>query len=141
MKTTEAFTAIIILTLSFASFIPIAGWGMTPNATVTVTSIVRVTTTINLNATFAFETQGTYRIPVLLLNATLVANFNGLTGIIGGQQLNFTTSWGPAASCFTDGQGVCSFAFNVPPLGGANTITAVYRGNSFFAPCAVTKVV
>ena len=141
MKSAETFSTIVILTLSFASFIPITGLRVSPSATYTVTSIVRVTTTIDMNATFAFQNKGTYRIPVLVLNVTLVVSFNGLTGVISGQLLNFAASWGPTASCITDSQGVCFLTFSSPPLGGANTITASYGGNSYFAPCVVTKVV
>jgi len=85
--------------------------------------------------------MGTSRVPVLIANATLLVNFSGLRGIISGQQLLVTTSWGPAASCITDNQGLCSLIFNLPPLGGANTITATYDGNQNFQPCAATIIV
>jgi hypothetical protein len=109
--------------------------------TVTVTTIVRVITTIQLNVTFAFQTRGTYSIPILVVNATLVATGGGLTGVIAGQVLTVSASWGQAVNCVTDGQGVCYLTFSIPPLGGANTLTALYSGTAYFAPCAVTKVV
>jgi len=141
MKSAKTVFTIAILTFSLASFIPVTGLRLSPSTTYTVTSIVRVTTTIDVNASFAFQNKGTYSIPVLVLNVTLAVVFNGLTGAISGQLLNVTASWGPTASCFTNSQGVCFLQFSSPPLGGANTITVSYGGNSYFAPCVVTKVV
>ena len=141
MRNIEAFSAILILAVSFASFIPTHAANLAINESVTVTKIVRVTTTIQLNATFAFQSQGTNRIPILLVNATLVATGNGLKGIIAGQALTLSASWGQTVNCTTDHQGVCALTFNVPPLGGANTLTALYAGTDYFSPCAVTQVV
>ena len=141
MKSVGTLSTIVILVVSFASFIPLQATRLTADQTLTVTSIVRVGTAIVLNATFAFQTQGTYKIPILVVNATLVAIGNGLTGVIAGQLLNLSTSWGPAVDCTTDRKGTCYLTFSIPPLGGANTLTAVYSGTVYFAPCAVTEVV
>ena len=140
MKNVGTIFAIVILVISFASFIPLQATRLTASQTYTVTSIVRVATTIVLNATFAFQSKGTYKILILAVNATLVATGNGLTGVIGGQLLSLSTSWGPAVNCTTDSHGKCYLTFSVPPLGGANTLTAVYAGTDYFAPCAVTKI-
>jgi hypothetical protein len=141
VEKTQALAGIIILAISFASIIPSQAARTTAIQIVTTTSIIRVTTTINLTAAFAFQNQGTYKIPILVVNATLVATGNGLIGIIARQQLNLSITWGPPVSCITDGQGICYLTFSIPPLGGANTITAMYSGTTYFAPCAVTKVV
>jgi hypothetical protein len=142
MKKAHAlFATILILASCFASFIPSQAADFTANETVTVTTIVRVTTTIQLNVTFAFQSQGTYSIPILVVNATLVATGDGLNGVIAGQVLTVSASWGRTVNCTTDGHGVCYLAFSIPPLGGANTLTALYAGTSYFAPCAVTRVV
>ena len=141
MKSVGAISTVLILAISFASFIPLQAASPTSTQIVTVTSIVRVATTIVLNATFGFQDKGTYKIPILAVNATLVATGNGLTGVITGQVLNVTASWDPTVSCITDRQGTCQFTFSTPPLGGANTITASYSGTTYFAPCAATKVV
>lgn len=137
----ETFSTIVLVALSFASFIPLSGSKMLVNTTVTVTSIVRVPTAINMTTTFVFQTQGTYSIPVLTVNETLIVWGNGLTGVLTGQQLTFFASWGPTGICATDSQGGCFLTFSVPPLGGANTLTAIYNGNAYFSPCAATKVV
>jgi hypothetical protein len=142
VKRTQALSVILILAICFASFIPSHATRQTINEVyVTVTTIVRVATTIELNVSFAFQNQSTYRIPILLVNATLVATGNGLNGVIAGQTLNISPSWGQPVSCVTDGQGVCYLTFRVPPLGGANTLTGLYTGTTYFAPCAVTRVV
>ncbi len=141
MKRTEALSAILMLAICFASFMPSHATRLMANETFTVTTIVRVATTIELNVSFAFQNQSTYRIPILLVNATLMATGNGLHGVIAGQALNISPSWSQPVSCVTDDQGVCYLTFNVPPLGGANTLTAVYVGTTYFAPCAVTRVV
>ena len=132
--------SIIILAVSFASIMPLSASRLAAG-TVTVTSIVRVSTALSVNTTFIFETQGTYRIPLLAVNATLIAWGNGLSGVLTGQQLNLFTSWGPTASCITNDQGLCSLTFSIPPLGGANTLTVSYDGNQYFMPSAATKVV
>jgi len=141
VKSTEALSTILILAICSASFIPSHATRLTVNETVTVTSIERVTTTIQLNVAFALQSQGTYRLPILLVNATLVATGNGLNGVIAGQRLSVSASRGQSADCITDSQGGCYLMFNTPPLGGANTLTALYGGTSYFAPCAVTRVV
>ena len=141
MKIVGAISTIVILAISFASFMPLQATSPTATQIVTVTSIVRVATTIVLNATFAFQNKGTYKIPILVVNATLEATGNGLTGVITGQILNITASWDPTVNCITDSQGTCHLTFSIPPLGGANTITAIYSGTTYFAPCAVTNVV
>ena len=141
MRNIGALITILILALSLASFIPTKAANLTTNETVTLTKIVRVTTTIQLNATFAFQSQGTYRIPILLVNATLVATGNGLNGVIAGQALSLSASWSQTVNCTTDRQGVCALTFSIPPLGGANTLTALYAGTDYFSPCAVTQVV
>ena len=105
MKKVQALAGMVILAISFVSFIPLQAARTTATQTVTVTSIIRVTTTINLTVTFVFQTQGTYRIPILIVNATLVAAGNGLTGVIAGQYLNFSITWGPGVSCITNSQG------------------------------------
>jgi hypothetical protein len=135
------FSTILILALSLVGFVPLSGSKIPVDATVTVTSIVRVPTAINITATFVYQTAGTYRIPVLAVNATLFVWGNGLTGVLTGQQLTFVASWGPTAICVTNSQGECFFLFNMPPLGGANTVTAIYNGNEYFSSCAATKVV
>ena len=140
MKNVHVFSAMVILATCFASFVPLHAT-RTPAQTVTITSIVRVPTTIILNVTFSFQVQGTYRIPVLLVNATLVAYGNGLSGVIGGQPLVVSSSWDSAVGCVTTVMGICSLTFSIPPLGGANTLTAAYSGTTYFAPCAVTKIV
>lgn len=114
---------------------------MTVNETVTVTTILRVTTTIELDVAFGVNSQGTYRILILLVNATLVATGNGLNGVIAGQRLSVSASWDQSADCITNNQGVCHLTFSTPPLGGANTLTALYSGTAYFAPCVVTRVV
>lgn len=141
MKSTEALSTILILAICFASFIPSQAVRLTANETVTVTTIVRVITTIELNVIFAFQNQGTYSIPILLVNATLIATGDGLNGVIAGQLLIVSASWSQSVDCITDGQGVCYLTFSIPPLGGANTLAAWYSGTLYFAPCAVTRVV
>lgn len=141
MKGVHVFSAIVILAICLASFVPLQATTWTPAQTMTVTSIVRVPTTIILNVTFTFQAQGTNRIQILLANATLVAYGNGLSGVIAGQPLDISPSWNPAVNCITNSLGVCSLTFSIPPLGGANILTAVYAGTAYFAPCAVTKIV
>ncbi len=141
MRSIQALSTILVLATCFVSFIPSQAANLTVRETVTVTTIVRVTTTIQMNVTFAFQSQGTYRIPILLVNVTLVATGNGLNGVIAGQVLSVSASWGQAVNCTTDSQGVCYLTFNIPPLGGANTLTALYAGTNYFAPCAVTRIV
>ena len=140
MKGVHALSAIVLLSMSLASFIPLQATRLEPAQTMTITTIVRVPTTIVLNVTFTFETQGTYRIPILAVNATLIAYGNGLQGIIAGQPLDVATSWDRAVSCVTNSQGICLLTFSIPPLGGANTLTATYAGNTYFASCAVTRI-
>ena len=132
---------ILILAICFASFIPSQATRLTVNETVTVTTILRIATTIELNVTFAFLIQSTYTLSILRVNATLIATGNGLNGVIAGQRLNLSASWDQSADCITDSQGVCYLTFSIPPLGGANTLTALYAGNNYFAPCAVTRIV
>ena len=141
MKGVHALSAIILLSMSLASFIPLQAIRLGPAQTMTITTVVRVPTTIVLNVTFTFQTQGTYRIPILVVNATLIAYGNGLKGVIAGQPLGVFTSWDPAVTCVTNSQGICPLTISIPPLGGANTLTATYAGNTYFAPCAVTKIV
>jgi hypothetical protein len=141
VKSSEALCVTLILAVCFASFIPSQAARPTANETVTVTSIVRVITTIELNVAYAFQNQGTYVIQILLVNATLVATGDGLNGVIAAQALTVSASWGQTVYCTTNPQGVCYLTFSMPPLGGANTLTAFYGGTSYFAPCAVTRVV
>jgi len=141
VKSVHAFSAIVILIVCLTSLVPLHATTRIPAQTMTVTSIVRVPTTIILNVTFTFQAQSTYNVPVLVVDATLVAYGNGLSGVIDGQSLDISSSWDRAVGCITNSQGMCSLTLSIPPLGGANTLTAVYAGTAYFAPCAVTKIV
>ena len=141
MRRPAAYLTIVILAVSISSLTPSRASMLLADKTVTVTTILRVETTIELNSSFAFQTQGTLTVPVLLVNARLVATGEGLNGVIAGQLLIISASWGQTLSCRTNLEGVCYLRFSVPPLGGANTLTAYYNGNSYFASCVVTRVV
>ena len=72
------------------------------------------------------------------LTVTLTGSYQGLTGLISGQTISVSTSWGGSGFCVTKADGRCQVTLNKPAKGN-DSVTVKFAGNNYFSSSMITK--